>query len=147
MIVEKSAEGFQEFPVGVAWWLWMVETVTALFYPDLGWKPSQRNPAPSLTVWSRVSLGTETTPSAGGGAAPGLAGWLLAGFGLLLVDWLFQVNSGFHSLLRRVRVVLLRSDRLLVRTFQLLFRSVRTLFRRNRLNLQEFMFPSGISFH
>ena len=73
----------------------MVETVTALFYPDQGGKSGQGDPAPPLTIWSRVSLGTETTPSAGGGAAPGLAVWLVAGWllaGVLLAGWLVQFH-------------------------------------------------------
>jgi len=120
----------QRFPVGVAWWPWMVETVTALFYPDLGGEPRQGDPAPPLTIWSRVSLGAETTPSAGGGATPGLACWLA---GLLLTGWLldcllFQVHFGFHSLVRRV-FWLLRSNQLFVRVIRLLLRSGRTLFR------------------
>ena len=65
----------------------MVHAVATLLYPDRG-QMVERDSAPLLTIGSRVSFGLDTTPLAGGGAAPGLAGcWFL--------DWRLLVHSSF----------------------------------------------------
>ena len=55
----------------------VVKTVAAFLNPDLIGELWKADPAPPLPIGSRVALGVEATPSAGGGATPGLTGWLL----------------------------------------------------------------------